>query len=121
MTDTKALRDKLDNPPLSWAPRGVRGDLDADRCITDKTVVGVVDSIEDRESSFGPFKMVTIAEDGGRRIQIAGLGTVLDKRFQTLAIGDGLAVRYLGKKPSSVGEGAEDYDDYAVEIEKAGA
>ena len=64
--------------------------------------------------------MVTITEDGGRRIAIAGLGTVLDKRFQTIGIGDGLAIRYLGTKPSSV-SGQADYHDYTVAVEKATA
>ena len=116
MTDQfKDLADRLDNPPLSWCPKGVPDGLDAERCIVSNEIYGTIESIEDRQSDFGPYRMIVVIDGTDRRVQIAGLGTVLVKRFSALQIGQRIGVRYLGEHASST-QGFEAYDDYTVAV-----
>lgn len=113
--DYKDLQERMDNPPLSWCPKGIPDGFDAAKCIEERQVFGTIESIEERTSTFGPYRMVVVIDGSGRRIQLAGLGTVLVKRFASVEVGQRLGVRFDGTKPSSV-EGAEDYDDYNVVV-----
>lgn len=109
------LRERLDNPPLSWCPTGVPDGLDPERCIESTEVFGTIESIEDRISDFGTYRMIVVIDPKGQRVQIAGLGTVLMKRFASLEPGQRLAVRYLGTHASST-PGQADYHDYTVAV-----
>jgi len=111
----KDLQERMDNPPLSWCPQGIPDGFDPDKCITGAEIFGTIEAIEDRQSTFGPWRMVVVIDAQDRRVGIAGLGNVLVKRFATLEVGQRIGVRYLGRKPSSI-EGAEDYYDYSVVV-----
>ena len=111
------LKARLDAPPpISWAPRGAEASgLDPDRALESDEIFGTVDEIDERTSEFGSFLMVVLKNADGR-FGVAGLGTVLARRFETLKVGDRIGIRYLGKKPSTKGQ---DYDDYIVTVDRA--
>lgn len=118
----KDLLDRLDHPPLAWVPQdklpASMADLDAAQMVRSKAIFGQVDEIDDtRTTDYGSYRYVVIAQPDGTRIGVAGLGQVLAKRLAGVEIGDRLAIRYEGRKPSSVA-GQADYHDYNVAVDR---
>lgn len=116
------LADRLDNPPLAWVPQTTvpasMADLDPKVMVRSGTVFGRVDEIDDsRTTDYGPYRYVVLAAADGTRVGVAGLGQVLAKRLAALQIGDRVAIRYEGRKPSKVA-GQEDYHDYNVAVDR---
>jgi hypothetical protein len=119
----QALIDRLDNPPLSWVPQseipGGMADLDPAKLVRDAQVFGQVDEIDDsRVSDFGSYRVVVIERPDSSRVAIFALGMVLDKRMAGVKVGDKIAVKYLGTKPSRT-PGQADYHDYNVAVDRA--
>jgi hypothetical protein len=108
------LQDRLDHPPKFWCPEGVREGLEPSDCLTADRVAGVVQTIEDRENDYGPYRSVVVSCADGSRVKVAGIGAVLSRRFDQLRLGDGLAIRFKGRvAPKTPGYGP--YLDYQVE------
>lgn len=118
----EGLAERLDNPPLAWVPQTVvpdsMKDLDPKMIVRSVSVFGVVDEVDDtRESDFGAYRYVVLAQPDGTRVGVAGLGMVLAKRLAGIEVGDRIAIRYEGRKPSKVA-GQEDYHDYNVAVDR---
>lgn len=118
----KDLLDRLDHPPLAWVPQTTvpasMADLDANLMVRSPAIFGRVDEIDDsRTTDYGAYRYVVLAQPDGTRVGVAGLGQVLAKRLAALEVGDRVAIRYEGRKPSKVA-GQEDYHDYNVAIDR---
>lgn len=116
------LADRLDNPPKAWVPQATipasMTDLDPAMMVRSVSVFGTVDEIDDsRTTDYGSYRYVVLAVPDGTRVGVAGLGQVLAKRLASLQIGDRVAIRYEGRKPSKV-QGQEDYHDYNVAVDR---
>jgi hypothetical protein len=120
--DFADLQARLDNPPRAWVPQPIipdsLKDLDPAMIVRQVSVFGVVDEIDDtRTSDFGGYRYIVLAQPDGTRVGVAGLGQVLAKRIAGLEVGDRVAIRYEGRKPSKVA-GQEDYHDYNVAVDR---
>jgi hypothetical protein len=85
------VEDRAANPPVLWDPEDKLRDRE-DR-ITDESVSGIIEEIDERESGFGPFKITVLRRRDGSRVQVAWMGTVLENRSKNLGIGDAVALR----------------------------
>ena len=94
-------------------------DADPDEWVVSESVVGVVEYLEGRESEFGPYTMAELRQKSGERVQVHMFGTVLKRWGQVLRPGDGVAVTYLGTRPSTM-QGGKDYDNYSVIVVRDG-
>jgi hypothetical protein len=104
------VEDRAAHPPVLWDPEDK---LDRDDAITDKSVSGIVEEIDERESGFGPYRTTVLRRRDGSRVQVAWMGTVLENRSKNLAVGDAVAVSYLGRvQPRE--EGYSAYASYDV-------
>jgi len=117
--DLKELEERLDNPPLIWAPKGLKKKMEADKVDQSQRVVGYVEETDTRSGDFGPYPHIIIKRADGSRVAVAGFGTVLKNRLATVQVGDAVAIAYEGQVPSSQ-PGMQDYDSYAVVVRRDG-
>jgi len=89
------VEERAANTPRIWDPEGRL--TDRDDTITEQSVAGFVEEIDERESGFGPYKTTVLRRRDGSRAQVAWFGTVLEQRSKNLDIGDAVAVSYLGR------------------------
>jgi hypothetical protein len=99
MTDTNDLlgevEDRAANPPKLWDPESK---LDRDDVIRDASVSGIIEELDVRESGYGPYKTTVLRRRDGSRVQVAWFGTVLESRSKNLAVGDAVALTFLGRE-----------------------
>jgi hypothetical protein len=104
------VEERAANPPKLWDPERK---LDRDDVVTDHSVAGVIEEIDERESGFGPYKTSVLRRRDGSRVQVAWFGTVLETRAKNLAVGDAVALSFLGRvKPRDPDLG--EYANYDV-------
>jgi hypothetical protein len=113
------LEDIAAHPAKTWTARALPKDADPDEWVVSESVVGVVEYTEDRQSEFGPYTMAELRQRSGERVQVHMFGTVLKRWGQVLRPGDGVAVTYLGTRPSTL-QGGKDYDNYEVIVVRDG-
>jgi hypothetical protein len=89
------VEDRQANPPKLWDPEGKL--TDRDDVITDPSVAGIVEEIDERESGYGTYKATVLRRRDGSRVSVAWWGTVLESRGKNLEIGDAVALTFLGK------------------------
>lgn len=99
------VEERAANTPRIWDPE--KKLTDRDDTITDETVAGIVEELDERESGFGDYKVTVLRRRDGSRVQVAWFGTVLEGRSKNLALGDAVAATFLGRvqpKDESLGE-----------------
>ncbi len=106
------LQERLDNPADPWYWEA--DETAPENAIVAKSISGLVEHIEERTSDYGPYPFVVITTRDGKRVSVAGLGTVLTRALANLAPGDMVAIQYLGLEPSKK-PGLNDYANFAVE------
>jgi hypothetical protein len=112
------VEDRAANPPKLWDPEGrLTG---RDDTTTDESVSGIVEEIDERESGFGPYKATVLRRRDGSRVSVAWFGTVLETRAKNLAIGDAVALTFLGRAQPRE-EGYSEYANYDVVHRKPAA
>jgi hypothetical protein len=105
------LEDIAAHPAKTWTARALPKDAKPEEWIVSDHVAGVVEYLEGRQSEYGPYMMAELRLKSDERVAVHLFGSVLSKWGSTLRTGDGLAVTYLGKRPSTQGQ---DYDAYEV-------
>jgi hypothetical protein len=80
-------------------------------------VVGEIEEISAREGDYGPYKVLTLLTDKGDVLSVAGFGTVLKGKFDSLTdpedIGRTIAVKFLGE---ARGKSGKDYKNWQVTL-----
>lgn len=77
-------------------------------------VQGEIEAVDTREGDYGEYKVVTLLTGSGDVLSVAGFGTVLKGKFESLTssdIGRELGVKFVGVKQNKLGK---DYKDYKV-------
>jgi hypothetical protein len=113
------LEDIAAHPAKTWTARTLPKDADPDEWVVSESVVGVVEYVEERASEFGPYTMAELRQKSGERVQVHMFGTVLKRWGQVIRPGDGVAVTYLGTRPSTL-QGGKNYDNYEVIVVRDG-
>jgi hypothetical protein len=114
-----ALEERLDNPPLMWAPKGLPKDGDAEKFDTAIRVVGHVEERDTRDGDYGEYPWIVVLRMVGTRVAVAGFGTILKSRLAGVVVGDAVAIDYRGTLPSNT-PGFKDFDNYEVVIRRNG-
>jgi hypothetical protein len=113
------LEERMANPPKLWTPKGPPKDVEAAECVTERTVQGIVEEIDERTGDYGGYRAVVLRRRDASRVQVAAFGTVLGGRLRSIRVGDAIGLTYLGEKPSST-PGMQDYANYDVVILRSG-
>jgi len=113
------LENLVEHPAKTWTARKVPEGADPDEWVVSERVAGVVEYLEERESEFGPYTMAELRLRSGERVQAHLFGTVLKKWGRVLRVGDGVAIAYLGTRPSTM-QGGKDYDNFEVIVVRDG-
>jgi hypothetical protein len=113
------LEDISAHPTKTWTARKLPQGADPAEWVVSDAVAGVVEYLEQRESEFGPYTMAELRLKSGERVQVHLFGTVLKKWGHVLRVGDGVAISYLGTRPSTM-QGGKDYDSYEVIVVRDG-
>jgi hypothetical protein len=113
------LDDIVEHPAKTWTARALPKDADPKEWVVSDRVTGVVEYLEGRESEFGPYVMAELRQKSGERVQAHLFGTVLKKWGPVLRVGDGIAIAYLGTRPSTM-QGGKDYDNFEVIVVRDG-
>jgi hypothetical protein len=113
------LEDIAAHPAKTWTARALPKDANPDEWVVSERVAGVVEYLEQRSSEFGPYTMAELRLRSGERVQAHLFGTVLKKWGHVLRVGDGVAIAYLGTRPSTM-QGGKDYDNFEVIVVRDG-
>ena len=109
------ISDRLDHPPLTWAPKGAINGIDAEQQHVAPKVAGVVEAIDVWESEYGPYPVVDLKLKDGTRVRVHGFSTVLKRRLGEIdpQINELIGVAYLGEVKSR-NPGRKSYSNFAV-------
>jgi hypothetical protein len=108
------IQSRLDNPPRMWTPRGVPVGADADKCILDESVAGVVQSVTDQEDDYGGHRLVVLIREDRSRVSVRGFGAILQSFFSAVEVGDMIGISFEGMATPKT-DGYNDYPVYRVE------
>lgn len=82
-------------------------------------VIGELEEISDRTGDYGPYKVITLLTEGGDVLNVAGFGTVLKGKFDSLTsadLGCKVAVKFVGE---ATGKSGKAYKNWSVTIDRS--
>jgi hypothetical protein len=109
------LEDRLDHPPLTWAPKGLVDGIDAGLQYAEPKVAGTVEQVDVWQSDYGPYPVCDLRLKDGTRVRVHGFSTVLKRRLGEIdpQVGELIGISYLGEVPSRV-KGRSAYSNFSV-------
>lgn len=104
----RTLEERINGPePEPWIPEEAG-----------EYIIGEIEEISERVGDYGPYKVLTLLDADGSVASVAGFGTVLKGKFDTLTDADcgrTIAVKYLGEAPSKK-PGGKPYKNWTVTL-----
>lgn len=106
----RTLEERINGPePEAWIPEEAG-----------EYVIGELEEISERDGDYGPYRVLTLLTDNGDVLNVAGFGTVLKGKFDSISqsdIGAKIAVKFLGEAPSKK-PGGKPYKNWTVSVER---